>query len=132
MSKTLSSFCQEFEDFHRKSREEPDKPWADPIGSLAKSLECGCRYCYIACAAVGRVNDVVQNKEKDLSTVLEDYALNFQYRGEVASTVSSKDELGSDFRCSGLKFENQGVSSEVFVLDGEIHNHDASGLPLTM
>ncbi|KAH7392952.1 heterokaryon incompatibility protein-domain-containing protein [Pyrenochaeta sp. MPI-SDFR-AT-0127] len=120
MPTTPISLCQAFAIYIRQKQEEPEKPWADPVGSLAQTLECGCRYCYAACKVIGKEDEVVKNKKKDLDSVTLEIDPGLNVLGRYGILGGTKDDaLGAEFRNSGLKFNREGISAEIFVLDSE-------------
>ncbi|KAF1844818.1 HET-domain-containing protein [Cucurbitaria berberidis CBS 394.84] len=123
MSNPAKPICEGVEDYLRKKQDQPNTPWANPTGSLVKSSECGCRYCYAACNAVEFNDEVEKNRKKNLDASLANSVLDFQSSTNSRKITYGGDNLSVEFRSSGLNFgqhsglyfDHQGSSSELFV-----------------
>lgn len=114
------SICKEIEKYLRRKEDEPDKPWADPSGSLLQSVDCRCRYCYAACDAIGKERDVRENKEKNSEAIVKNSVLELCSSAESENIPKLKeDPVLAEFRRSGLTFSQAGVSSELFIRNSE-------------
>jgi len=100
---------------------DPETPWAEPKGSLTKSLACGCRYCDAAYQLVGEPGDVEKDKIKNEDAVLKNSTLSF--RQPFKREQEEKDTVNAFINGSGLNF-GKGTSyarpensREVFFID---------------
>ncbi|OAL55515.1 HET-domain-containing protein [Pyrenochaeta sp. DS3sAY3a] len=112
-----SSLCGGLKDYFEKKERRHDPDFYIQPASVSKSVDCGCRYCLIACHAIGTPR-AESNLAKNIEASLGNSSLRYEHEGVPQNSNKSKgDSLDTTFSSSGVVFKGAGVSTEVFVLN---------------
>lgn len=115
------SICEEIDKYLIWKKDEPKTPRADPKGSLGRSSECGCRYCYAACNAIRDNEQTEKNKKRNQIAIPKNSELSFRDFDPPRKKTREKDVLRAEFKQSGLNFSILDSSWELFVKNSKTH-----------